>query len=176
LNAYGFKLANARQWKEAPKDSGLQVRFSVDEHISRAGHTWYNVKCKLSGMPNEVGCIDWVAPRRLGQLRVDLHHRVKHALGSEIYEEKFENSRFAKYGGPSGTTARLNAWLGVLATLINEGVADPSVAVIALVFFSTPIPEGVAVPAIEKGLLRIGGDVRSLDNHSQLGGQPQVTF
>jgi hypothetical protein len=169
LSMYGFKLADALHWKEVPYACGPQLHFSVNQHISRAGHNWYIVKCKISGLPN-LADIEWQAPRRLGQLRIDLHHRAKDLLHSEIYEEKFQHARFAKFGGPPGTTARLDAWLGVLAGLINQGIAQPSVATLALVFFSAPLPDGVT-PAVEKGFLRAAGDLSpQLDNHSHLGG------
>lgn len=170
LSIYGFKLADALHWKDEPCVDGPQLAMSVDQHISRAGHTWYIIKCTLSGLQNGVDCISWQAPRRLGQLRLDLHDRVKDSLEIEIYDREFQHSRFAKFGGPPGTTARLNAWLGVLADIINKGVAQPSIATLALVFFSAPLPDGVASPAVEKGFLRVAGNVPSkLDNHSELG-------
>lgn len=174
LSTFGYKLANARRWSEAPSATGIHLELSVGQHISRAGHNWYNVKCKLSGLPNDIGCVEWVAPRRLGQLRMDLHHLVKSVLGSETYEEKFHLSRFAKYGGPPGTTARLHAWLGTLADLINQGVAQPSVAIIVLVFFGAPLPEGMVPPGIATGT-RFSGNA-NFDEHSQLGGKDMINF
>jgi len=169
LLIYGFKLADAHHWKEVPFASGPHLDLSVEEHVLRAGHNWYNVKCKMSGLPDGM-CIEWMAPRRLAQLRLDLHDRVKDLFGVIAYEEKFQNSRFAKFGGPTGTTARLNAWLGVLASIINNGVAKPSVATVALVFLAAPLPEVIEPPTLETGFLRHVSDTNSfLDNPSHLG-------
>merc|ERR1712139_299304 len=104
---------------------------------ARAGHTWYNIRCKLSGVRNTNGHLEWVSPRRLVQLRQHLHHRVKEVLAAS-YDDHFQNTRFAKTGGPPGTTARLRAWFETLAHCINNGIAPPSVATHTFAFLLTP--------------------------------------
>jgi hypothetical protein len=166
LEHFGYRMADEDNWQESHCTDGPQIDLQVDGHIPRAGHTWYNVRCKLSRLPELAAggtTIEWVAPRRLVQLRVDLHHRVRDILGS-AYDEQFAETRFAKYGGPPGTTARLQAWFGTLASCINKGIAPPSMATLLLVFLQAPVPEGIEVKA---GVARLR---QSGDSHSNLGG------
>lgn len=166
LSIFGYDLSEGQHWQSIPKTPHPQLDLQVDGHISKAGHTWYNVKCKISGMQNGCGAdtIEWVSPRRLVQLRLDLHHNVRHEL-RDVYDQHFHQTRFAKLGGPPGTTARLRDWLGTLASCINQGIAQPCVATLVLAFFHAPVPEGTAVPAGQAGV-RQGS---SGDNHSNLG-------
>lgn len=170
LPIYGFELADgASSWGEVPSTMGINLDLSVEDHVLKAGHNWYNLKCKLRNTPTGM-LLEWRAPRRLAQLRGDLHDRVKHLLGPVAYEEHFQKSRFAKFGGPPGTTARLNAWLKTLASLINDGIATPSVATLALVFSAAPLPEVVEPPkpGREKEVLRDVGNLQALP-HERLG-------
>lgn len=172
LSSFGYKLADKRSWKEPPVvgQQGIKLEINVDGHVFRAGHTWYKVVCKLHrGSKDGFETMQWVAPRRLVQLRIDLHHRVKAALGV-AYEEHFRTSRFAKYGGPPGTTARLEAWFASLATVINSGIAPPIVATTALVFLQAPTTNDVQAP-VSGLMLRKHGDEHSNlgDNESSMG-------
>merc|ERR1711972_393479 len=105
---------------------------------------------------------EWHAPRRLTQLRVDLHDRVK-ALMAADYSKLFGNVHFAKYGAPPGTTGRPTAWLDKLADLINNGKATPIIAALTLAFLQAPLPEGALQP--------FSSDLRNYgDNYSNMGG------
>ncbi|CAE7910833.1 unnamed protein product, partial [Symbiodinium necroappetens] len=64
--------------------------------------------------------LKWEAPRRLAQLRTDLHDRVKFGMEPKEYKALFEEAPFAHAGGPSGTTLRLSNWMSALAACINK--------------------------------------------------------
>jgi len=175
LNHFGYKLAavDKQQWEGAPSKAGTQIKFEVDGHIGRAGHTWYNVRTKLSRAHNgSAEVLEWVSPRRLVQLRLDLHHRIRQTLGT-TYDEHFKETRFAKFGGPPGTTARLKSWFTTLASCINKGIAPPSVVIVTLIFLSAPLPEDVKAPAVDLALRNAGdthSNLGSGDSQSNLGG------
>jgi hypothetical protein len=166
LGFFGYQLTPELSWKERPSEHGPQLELRLDGHTQQAGHTWYHVKCKLSRVDTNAGtdCFEWVAPRRLVQLRVDLHHRVKDKLGFLQYDDQFSDCRFAKLGGPPGTTARLKSWLDKLAVVVNKGIARPDIVMLVLVFFSVPLPEGVAPPSLGAALRN-----QDMENCSQLG-------
>jgi len=164
LEHFGYLMADEQCWAKDQCTAGPLLEVALDGHFSRYGHTWYNIKCKLSRVQNgSSDTLEWIALRRLVQLRVDLHNRVREELGPE-YDVQFQNTRFAKLGGPPGTTARLHAWFTTLANSINKGIALPQVATIALVFLQAPVPEGIPVPVGEASLRQSG------DSHSNLGG------
>jgi hypothetical protein len=156
LMHFGYKLVDSPElascghfYQDVPSVTGPQLEVGIDGHIEGAGHTWYNLRCKLSRLRSG-GCrddesVEWMAPRRLEQLRFSLHHRVRQDLPS--YDEHFGETRFAKTGGLPGTTARLKAWFSTLTTCINKGIAPPSLVTFTLLFLYAPLPEGANEPA-----------------------------
>jgi len=167
LRHLGFEAQSDQKWTALPNNSGISLHVQLLNHVKMAGHTWYQVNCQLKRSAGR-GDLSWPAPRRLVQLRLDLHDRCKHMLGSAEYTRLFGETRFAKYGAPPGTTARLRAWLDKLCSLINNGEVPPGVAAVALAFFQAPIPEGVDQPT-SMAALRYAGD-----SDSNLGG-PSAT-
>mmetsp|Transcript_35734 Transcript_35734/g.99899 ORF Transcript_35734/g.99899 Transcript_35734/m.99899 type:complete len:165 (+) Transcript_35734:1-495(+) len=101
-------------------------------HEEVRGHTMYSLSCALRPPrppgegPSRPGAPDpsserlWRVHRRLEQLRDDLHDYVKSELG-EAYGRLFAATPFASRGGLPGTTAKLNAWVGTLAAVVNGG-------------------------------------------------------
>lgn len=89
-------------------------------HEEIDGHTQYHIRCTLcNAKPDTTPPSVWGCWRRLRELR-DLHDIVKQTLG-ETYSSVFGETPFARHGGFPGTTARLHAWLGTLASCINSG-------------------------------------------------------
>ncbi|CAE7407266.1 unnamed protein product [Symbiodinium natans] len=125
--------------------------FEVAGHEERGGHTWYQMKCSLLA-PRSVPALRWQVDRRLSSLREELHDRIKDALGSS-YATQFGKTPFALKGGLPGTTARLNAWFGSMAEVVNRGDAKPSVVALLLLFLEAPEqaeqPETAAEPTQE---------------------------
>lgn len=135
LKVFGYNPLNEKQWRSSPLDGGPQVKFSLSAKEAHAYHTWYMVECELKYSESKGReTHKWSAPRRLCQLRWDLHDRLKMWMG-ESYTRHFGGTPFAKLGGPRGTLARLSAWLASLSTAINTGKASPSIAALALHFF-----------------------------------------
>merc|ERR1712048_47404 len=104
-----------------------------------AGHKWYQVHCTIKR--RDMPYTRWTAPRRMVQVRGDLHDRVKEMLG-ENYDTLFEESQLDSRGAPGthtgGATVRLGSWLVKLANMITNGEVPPSVAALTLLFFQAP--------------------------------------
>lgn len=118
-------------------------------HEEHSSHTWYFIRCQLTqsemhpqrlkleededawDLDDQQEGLSFWAPRRLLHLQ-SLHEHVKGVLGAE-YATHFGTAPFARAGGFSGTTARLDNWLRALAQWINGG-APPSVVFVVLVF------------------------------------------
>lgn len=168
LQAFGYKPSGEQQWWSAPEDGGPELCFRLAGHEQHAGHTWYLVECELHfGERAGGGSVQWPAPRRLTQLRNDLHDPVKLWMG-DSYDLHFVAARFAKLGGPPGTTARLSAWLTALAGAINSGQAAPCIAALTLTFFQAPLPEGAPDDvAVAETALRLERG----ESDSQFGGE-----
>lgn len=146
LGAYGFEVEDKAKWRTPPPLAGPRFEVKLDKHEKEGGHTWYLVSCALiPPTGTSLERVDWPAPRRLVQLRLDLHDRVKEWLGPE-YPKLFGTSPFAKYGGPPGTTARLVAWLANLCKAINSGAVTPAIATLTLAFFQAPPPPNMPRP------------------------------
>eukprot|EP00928_Gymnodinium_smaydae_P001614 TRINITY_DN10585_c0_g1_i3.p2 TRINITY_DN10585_c0_g1~~TRINITY_DN10585_c0_g1_i3.p2 ORF type:complete len:311 (+),score=60.17 TRINITY_DN10585_c0_g1_i3:52-933(+) len=147
LQALGFCPDTYERWPEAAANAGRAGGFgpalalTLDEHQERAEHTWYIIQCALvpAGATQEQSrsTTKWSAPRRLVQLRGDLHGPVKEFL-DERYAEHFGATPFARIGGPRGTTSRLRGWLSSLARYINSGEAPPIFVAGVLNFFRPP--------------------------------------
>eukprot|EP00928_Gymnodinium_smaydae_P011055 TRINITY_DN14132_c0_g3_i1.p1 TRINITY_DN14132_c0_g3~~TRINITY_DN14132_c0_g3_i1.p1 ORF type:complete len:281 (+),score=52.89 TRINITY_DN14132_c0_g3_i1:110-952(+) len=80
----------------------------------------------------------WFAPRRLSQLRADLHDPIKLGMGPEAYAAHFGATPFASLFAPGGTTARLDRWLKSLCDSINSGLLSPDLVAMTLCFFQCP--------------------------------------
>eukprot|EP00413_Alexandrium_margalefii_P031738 CAMPEP_0204552718 /NCGR_PEP_ID=MMETSP0661-20131031/26810_1 /ASSEMBLY_ACC=CAM_ASM_000606 /TAXON_ID=109239 /ORGANISM="Alexandrium margalefi, Strain AMGDE01CS-322" /LENGTH=245 /DNA_ID=CAMNT_0051559739 /DNA_START=44 /DNA_END=777 /DNA_ORIENTATION=+ len=143
LRSFGYSPVSDDRWQSAPMDGGPALKLGLSGTSTHAFHCWYEVQCQLT-VPASAGggVLTWTAPRRLCQLRWDLHDRVKVWMG-ESYGIHFARTPFAKLGGPPGTTARLAAWLGSLSEAINGGSALPRVAALALRFFQAPEPKPI---------------------------------
>mmetsp|Transcript_127307 Transcript_127307/g.407220 ORF Transcript_127307/g.407220 Transcript_127307/m.407220 type:complete len:365 (+) Transcript_127307:75-1169(+) len=100
LQALGFKVESDEQWQQPPQESGSMLEFRLDGHARHAEHTWYGIECFIHSS-NEHGSssTQWNAPRRLTQLRMDLHDPIKDSL-VDAYPALFGNAPFAKMGGP----------------------------------------------------------------------------
>mmetsp|Transcript_127306 Transcript_127306/g.407215 ORF Transcript_127306/g.407215 Transcript_127306/m.407215 type:complete len:462 (+) Transcript_127306:75-1460(+) len=139
LQALGFKVESDEQWQQPPQESGSMLEFRLDGHARHAEHTWYGIECFIHSS-NEHGSssTQWNAPRRLTQLRMDLHDPIKDSL-VDAYPALFGNAPFAKMGGPPGTSSRLRAWLTALAGAFNRGLLSPRVAALVLLFMQAPV-------------------------------------
>mmetsp|Transcript_84567 Transcript_84567/g.262631 ORF Transcript_84567/g.262631 Transcript_84567/m.262631 type:complete len:335 (-) Transcript_84567:62-1066(-) len=83
--------------------------------------------------------VEWRVKRRMRHLREGLHDPVK-AICGRAYMQLFQGAHFAFHTSWPGTTDRLNAWLGLLASSIDSGAVAPSVAALALHFLEPPSP------------------------------------
>lgn len=145
LQSLGYRTVSDDKWHKAPMDGGPALKFSLTKSESHAYHNWYLVDCELLGSAINGGqMVKWRSPRRLCQLRWDLHDRVKTWMG-ESYSLHFSRTPFAKTGGPPGTMARLSAWLETLSNVLNNGTAMPRTVSLALRFFQVPFIEGLDV-------------------------------
>merc|ERR1712008_136288 len=92
----------------------------------------------------------WVVERRLAHIRALLHDPVKRELGKE-YDFHFRGAHFAHHGGPPGTTARMEAWLGALSRAIHAGELSPALVASILRFLEAPRLDEDAGQAISQG-------------------------
>merc|ERR1712107_767688 len=143
LQAFGFPVASSWKW-EKNSESAPNFQLELEGHEERAGHTWYFVRCKLqdsarwpTARSDEAEEHVWTAPRRLQQLRCDLHDRLKNydCDEEETYYSIFGETPFARIGGVPGTSARLTAWLRSLAHAISNLQVSPAVVAYTLLFF-----------------------------------------
>lgn len=163
LANFGYKATSAQNWEERPSKERLdspRLEIDLKEHFEKGGYTWYMLECSVAipdlhgDSPENRLELAWPAPRRLAHLRVDLHDRVK-AILSDRYQDHFSEAHFAHYWAPSGTTARLSAWLTTLVDLINSGRASPKVAALLYQFLEAPKayadedPELAAISALD---------------------------
>mmetsp|Transcript_55254 Transcript_55254/g.103594 ORF Transcript_55254/g.103594 Transcript_55254/m.103594 type:complete len:412 (-) Transcript_55254:192-1427(-) len=160
LTVYGYRAVSKTTWNE--EFLMPDIRLDVEEHMEQAGNTWYVIKCGLNFTPlgeqlwtsctdGGVGALpaeslQWQAPRRLQQLRGDLHDRLKYFMEEDFYAKVFEQTPFARHGGLPGTTARLQAWLARLAKAINSKEVPPQAVAITLLFLHAPLPSHVESP------------------------------
>merc|ERR1711879_414896 len=125
-------------WQGSSK-VGPVLLLQVSQHAECVGHTWYMIECCLTVDTPDHRREDfrWLAPRRIEQLRLGLHDKVKTSFGAN-YSTHFGNTPFARPLAPSGTTARLHEWFCSLANVINGRVATPYLAAFTLQFLQTP--------------------------------------
>lgn len=126
------------------------LKIEVRGHEEDDGHTWYHIDASLSRIVDEAIQVQapatdgteiaWSVRRRLCDLRDELHDRVKDMLGSS-YASHFDDTPFARHGGPPGTTARLREWLATLARCANRGVLEPKDLAYVLRCLEAPVPE-----------------------------------
>lgn len=138
LAPFGYMVANPEEWQQTPKRSfgTPTLALSVNGHEERGSHTYYDVHCWFVAKKPSLH-LEWLAQRRLANLREELHDIVKNELGKS-YSEVFAKAPFAKRGGFSGTTLRLQRWLEVLATSVNDGTAPPALVAQVLLFLGAP--------------------------------------
>jgi len=117
----------------------------VQGHIEVKGRTFYLVRCVLR-IPDR-SPLEWDAPRRLLDLREQLHGPVKDSL-DKVYKWHFGGAPFAPRGGLPGTTSRLQCWLCALADCINKNQAPPKLVALVLNFLQAPDPEVALQQAI----------------------------
>lgn len=135
-----FGYVNTRDGKALP-----QLGINIDGHEEEDGHTYYMFSCTLrvtqAGGSGKFSSTTWSCRHRLCDVRETLHDAFKAALGQQGYEASFGETPFARHGGPPGTTARLKAWFGSLASCMNNGSLEPQVMVHVLRFLQAPPPE-----------------------------------
>lgn len=138
MRPYGYAVASPERWCVRPSKSPGKptLRLLVTGHTELEGHTFYCLQCWLAVEDPPVR-LDWTAQRRLLQLREELHDAAKNELGGS-YMHVFSKAPFAKRGGPSGTTSRLQVWLETLAACINTGKAPPALVAQVLLFLDAP--------------------------------------
>ncbi|CAJ1462232.1 unnamed protein product, partial [Effrenium voratum] len=148
LGIYGYRVLTNKTWVDGTSLAGQTPALSLktSEHIEQAGHTWYVIQCQLTAFTGEREVLSWEAPRRLSQLRKDLHDRIKFGMGQNEYRSIFEEAPFAHSGGLTGTTSRLSRWLSHLATSINKLEVPPAVAALTLTFLHAPLPRSAVPP------------------------------
>lgn len=140
LRAYGYAAESSTLWCNAPASclGRPVIRLLLGGHSEHEGHTYYSVQCQLSAeLP--LLRLDWKVEKRLLQLREELHDVVKDCLGKN-YGDLFSQAPFARRGGLSGTTGRLQTWLETLASCVNEHSVAPDLAAIIMQRLETPSP------------------------------------
>jgi len=139
LAQFGLDAKDQYDWEETPKESCVELKVSLDQHVENADATWYQLECKLRQKNASIEA-SWQAPRRLKQIRCSLHDRVSLALGSR-YNWLFEDAHFALPFAPRGTTARLRLWFQALTDHINDGTLSPELAALTFFFLQVPVLE-----------------------------------
>jgi len=138
LGQYGYDALGPSNWRTALSNSSIRptLALGVVGHGERDKHTFYDVQCRLQASdPSHT--LEWVAQRRLAQLREGLHDVAKRELGKD-YNLAFADAPFAMRGGLSGTTGRLQKWLETLADCVNKGEASPTLVSEVLQFLDAP--------------------------------------
>jgi hypothetical protein len=142
LATLGYMAVDDAHWHSSAitnADDHPWLGFRVAQHFKAAGHTWYIVESSLEfDESSPHSRIDWLAPRRLDQLRQQLHDIIKNSLGEQSYAKYFQSARFASRGGLPGTTANLHRWFAALASCINSKALRPSVVAVTLRFLEAP--------------------------------------
>jgi hypothetical protein len=142
VREYCYDAADEDTWVTPPDSTrGPILELEVKGHEELQGHTWSFINCSLSvRLESHTGSIGWQVPRRLAQLREDLHMPIKSSMG-EHYSKYFANAPFARSLGLPGTTDRLRGWCRALASCISSGGAPPAVVARVIYFLDTPEPE-----------------------------------
>lgn len=138
VQPYGYTALGPLQWQELTTGAARPtLSLKIVGHTEIEDHTFYQVKCGLEAPPNL--SLKWRVARRLVHLREGLHDVLQGSLG-EGYDAVFGEARFARRGGPPGTSARLEAWLDKLADHVNDGRASPATVALVLNFCEAPKP------------------------------------
>eukprot|EP00413_Alexandrium_margalefii_P032453 CAMPEP_0204577674 /NCGR_PEP_ID=MMETSP0661-20131031/42480_1 /ASSEMBLY_ACC=CAM_ASM_000606 /TAXON_ID=109239 /ORGANISM="Alexandrium margalefi, Strain AMGDE01CS-322" /LENGTH=240 /DNA_ID=CAMNT_0051586531 /DNA_START=60 /DNA_END=782 /DNA_ORIENTATION=+ len=158
LESYGYLPADMASWR--PGEGGRpKLTIEILRHLEVHGNKWYVVRCSLTPRVEQpmddqaTNCqdleggggapprraVEWRVKRRMRHLREGLHDPVK-AICGRAYMQLFQGAHFAFHTSWPGTTDRLNAWLGLLASSIDSGAVAPSVAALALHFLEPPSP------------------------------------
>jgi hypothetical protein len=137
LQQFGFVALSADAWGEKAQRPQL-VLGVIDGHREKGHHTWYAIIGKVQVTPGTTSSMRrWEVERRLAHMRVLLHDPVKRELGKK-YDFHFKGAHFPHHGGPSGTTARMEAWLGALSRAIHAGELSPTLVASILSFLEAP--------------------------------------
>jgi len=137
LQQFGFVAQNADAWGEKAQRPQL-VLGVIDGHREKGHHTWYAIIGKVQVAPGTTSSTRrWEVERRLAHMRALLHDPVKQELGKK-YDFHFKGAHFPHHGGPSGTTARMEAWLGALSRTIHAGKLSPILVASVLSFLEVP--------------------------------------
>jgi hypothetical protein len=145
LESFGFAAGSLAQWKEYPSvcvEKPL-LAFNLEGHCEQNGHTYYKVQCTFTSVKTDRP-LEWKVQRRLAQLREELHDTVKDGLG-KTYAVVFSQAPFARRGGLSGTTGRLQTWLETLAYCINDRLIQPCLVARMLQSLEIPLPPQMRV-------------------------------
>jgi len=138
LQQFGFVARSADVWGEKAQrpELGLGV---VDDHREKGHHTWYAIigKVQVTSPGTVSPTRRWQVERRLAHIRALLHDPVKRELGKD-YDFHFNGAHFPHHGGPSGTTARMEAWLEALSRPIKSGELSPALVASILSFLEAP--------------------------------------
>lgn len=162
LKKLGYAPSDTENWEITPGTGGsdpeLSFHIADRAHEEHSGHTWYLIQCSLMprGGEHRLGWNDddadklsgvfrghkWLAPRRMTQFREILYEPVMVMIADTPLVSRFADAPFPMLTAPRGTTARLHAWLQVLADLINGGCLAPALVAWTLMFF-LPCKPGV---------------------------------
>jgi len=151
LQQFGFVALSADAWGEKAQrpELGLGV---IDGHREKGNHTWYAIIGKVQVTSGTVSSTRrWQVERRLAHIRALLHDPVKRELGKE-YDFHFNGAHFPHHGGPSGTTARMEAWLEALSRAIKTGELSPARVASILSFLEAPHLDEDAGQAISESV------------------------
>jgi len=152
LLQFGFVALSADAWGDKAQRPELRLGV-IDGHREKGHprHTWYSIIGKVQVTPGETSSTRrWVVERRLAHIRALLHDPVKRELGKE-YDFHFKGGHFAHHGGPPGTTARMEAWLGALSRAIHAGELSPAIVASILRFLEAPQLDEDAGQAVSEG-------------------------
>lgn len=147
VQPYGYAALGPLQWERMSSQTAWpKLTLTMYGHAEIDDHTCYRFRCELDTQPSL--SLKWGVHRRLAHLRKGLHDIVQSCLG-DGYDKVFGEARFARHGGPPGTSARLEAWLAKLVLHVNDGTAAPEVVAQVLHFFEVPqAPAGSTVRAL----------------------------
>lgn len=140
LAPYGYAVARSNAWTLSPQycASSPMLAFTLEGHSEVDRHTFYDVKCVLSGAHETHS---WKSKKRLSHLRESLYSPLVTGLAGD-YKKLFSKAPFALPAGPPGTSARLAKWLDRLADCVNQGSVTPAFVVRVLWFFEAPTLPG----------------------------------
>lgn len=145
LAKYGFQAKDKSTWFTGVPRPDLLLG-AIFGHSEKANHTWYVVQGSLAKPGDATTVVKrWHVERRLKHIRELLHDPVKNGLG-DVYTTRFAKAPFAHYGAPSGTTHRLENWLTVLASCINDGIVSPRLTALVLRFLEAPELDPTCAP------------------------------